>query len=48
LVTRWDNQTFLAKLAAINAEILELKLARISLEEFFLQELRKKGIKNSK
>lgn len=43
-----DPQTFLEKLADINGEILELKLARISLEEFFLQELRKRGIETSK
>ena len=41
-------ETFLATLEQINAEVLELKLARISLEEFFLQQLRKKGVETSK
>jgi ABC-2 type transport system ATP-binding protein len=43
-----DLESFLAALEQMNAEVLELKLARISLEEFFLQQLRKKGIETSK
>lgn len=43
-----DLETFLAALEQMNAEVLELKLARVSLEEFFLQQLRKKGIETSK
>jgi len=40
-------ETFLAALKQMNAEVLELKLARVSLEEFFLQQLRKQGIETS-
>jgi len=40
-------ETFLAALEQMNAEVLELKLARVSLEEFFLQQLRKQGIETS-
>lgn len=43
-----DLESFLAALEQMNAEVLELKLARVSLEEFFLQQLRKKGIETSK
>jgi len=45
LATRHNPKAFLSQLVDLNAEILELKRARISLEEFFLQELRKKGLK---
>jgi len=48
LATRHDPKAFLSQLVDLNAEILELKRARISLEEFFLQELRKKGLKLSR
>jgi len=48
LVTEHNPQEFLNKLSEMNAEVLELKLARVSLEEFFLQQLRKKGITTSK
>lgn len=43
-----DLETFLATLEHMNAQVLELKLARVSLEEFFLQQLRRKGIETSK
>jgi len=43
-----DLEPFLAALEQMNAEVLELKLARVSLEEFFLQQLRKQGIETSK
>ncbi|NBD16858.1 MAG: ATP-binding cassette domain-containing protein [Cyanobacteria bacterium] len=48
LATRHDPKAFLSQLVDLDAEILELKRARISLEEFFLQELRKKGLKLSR
>jgi len=48
LATRHNPKAFLSQLVDLNAEILELKRARISLEEFFLQELRKKGLKLSR
>lgn len=48
LVNYHNPQEFLNKLADMNAEILELRRARVSLEEFFLQQLRKKGITTSK
>jgi ABC-2 type transport system ATP-binding protein len=48
LATRHDPKAFLSQLVDLNAEILELKQARLSLEEFFLQELRKKGLKLSR
>lgn len=41
-----NPEAFLASLAAMDAEIIELKKARVSLEEFFLQQLRK-GIDNN-
>ncbi len=48
LASDHNPQEFLAKLAAIDAEILDLKRSRVSLEEFFLQQLRKRGITTSK
>ena len=48
LVNYHNPQEFLNKLADMDAEILELRRARVSLEEFFLQQLRKKGITTSK
>jgi len=48
LVNYHNPQAFLNKLADMDAEILELRRARVSLEEFFLQQLRKKGITTSK
>lgn len=48
LMSGQDPQTFLEQLEANHAKILELKLARSSLEDFFLKELGKKGIQTSK
>ncbi|MDR9404033.1 MAG: ABC transporter ATP-binding protein [Halothece sp. Uz-M2-17] len=48
LVNHQDPKAFLSALAEMNGEILELKLARVSLEEFFLQQLRQRGIQTSK
>ena len=43
-----DPQKFIAHLSAMNGELLELRLARMTLEEFFLQQLREKGLETSK
>lgn len=43
-----DPESLITALKQMNAEVLELKQARVSLEEFFLQQLRKKGIHSSK
>ena len=48
LDSQQNPQELLTALEEMNGEILELKLARVSLEEFFLQQLRKKGIETSK
>ena len=44
---RGDPQEFIASLPVMNAQLISLNLARISLEDFFLQELRKRGIQTS-
>ncbi|AFZ43294.1 ABC transporter related protein [Halothece sp. PCC 7418] len=48
LLTHHNLDHFLAQVAHSNGKILQLKLARMSLEDFFLQELHKKGIQTSK
>lgn len=42
-----DPKEFIVSLPAMNAQLVSLNLARISLEDFFLQELRKRGIQTS-
>jgi ABC-2 type transport system ATP-binding protein len=42
-----DSQEFLANLPPINAQLVSFNTARISLEEFFLQQLRQRGIYTS-
>lgn len=43
-----DPEAFLGALNQMGAQILEFNLARVSLEEFFLQQLRSRGIETSK
>jgi ABC-2 type transport system ATP-binding protein len=40
-------QDFLASLQLMNAQLLSMNLARPSLEEFFVQQLRQRGITSS-
>ena len=42
-----DPQDFIASLELMDAQLIGMNLARISLEEFFVQQLRKRGIYNS-
>lgn len=42
-----DPQIFLAKLESLDAKLLSMTLARQSLEDFFLQQLRQRGIDSS-
>lgn len=43
-----DPQAFLAALASANAQLIGLHLARASLEEFFIRQLRERGITSSR
>lgn len=43
-----DPQAFIFHLQAINAQLVEMKLARLSLEEFFLQQLEKRSLQPSR
>jgi ABC-2 type transport system ATP-binding protein len=42
-----EPQTFIQKLSEMNAQLISMKLARLSLEEFFMQQLKEKGIHQS-
>ena len=42
-----DPQTFVDALPQLNAQLINLNLARASLEEFFIRQLRERGITNS-
>ncbi|GAB4366923.1 MAG: ABC transporter ATP-binding protein [Elainellaceae cyanobacterium] len=42
-----DPQDFIASLKLMDAELLSMNLARVSLEEFFVQQLRQRGIYTS-
>lgn len=42
-----DPEAFLASLPAINAQLISINLARASLEEFFIKQLRERGITSS-
>ncbi|MFN5514340.1 MAG: ABC transporter ATP-binding protein [Cyanobacteriota bacterium] len=44
---RGDPQPFLAQLPQWNAQLVHLNLARISLEDYFIQQLRERGITSS-
>ncbi len=43
-----EPQAFLSKLSEINAQLISIKLSRISLEEFFMQTLKERGIYQSR